>query len=216
MTPTVILITTACEDLSFLVPVVERIVDIVGPRLEHFRIFDDEGIVEVMQRLRDGGHEKVIIFSHGRDGELLGADSPGNGSHGMAWLDKSSQLSILNEKEVFCLACQSFTVGIEAVKHGAKAFLGFSEVPFQRFEGDNPRYEPYLENACKQAIAHAAQLAILKWLVDHSDLREVMEYFRLCVRQNALEFARNEKDHPLRKEVVRLNLDLLKCSLRTG
>lgn len=206
-----IFITTACGDLDFLVPIVDRLGKELGAAFEHVRICCADDIALALERIRRSAATQVVIFSHGRDGELLGADPPPSGGHGPTWMDKPAHFAALAGKEVFCLACQSQTLAANAIAAGAKAFLGFSEVPFHRFDGDDPRPEPELEESCKQRIAEATQLSLLRWLVTGEALVEVAAYFRLCVRRSTADFARTE--HPYRRGVIDLSLEMLKCSV---
>ena len=142
MSASIILIKTACGDLDFLVPVVDKLVEAIGSGMDYVRIQNADDIDSVLDRMRNSNYTRVIIFSHGREKELLGADLPLSGEHGPVWLNSSDQLAVLADKEIFCLACQSQSLGGAAIESGANAFLGFAEVPFHRFEGDEPRREP--------------------------------------------------------------------------
>jgi len=206
-----IFITTACDDLDFLAPIVDRFKKELGEAFEQVPISCADDIAFALERIRTSAAARVVIFSHGRDGELLGADPPAGGGNGPAWLDKQEHFAALFGKEVFCLACQSQTLAAAAIAFGAKAFLGFAEVPFHRFDGDDPRPEPELEESCKQRIAEATQLSLLRWLVTGEPLVEVAAYFRLCVRRSTVDFARTE--HPYRHNIIDLSLEMLKCSV---
>lgn len=206
-----IFITSACNDLDFLVPVVERFKGDLGENFSQFRICHAADIDNVIERIRQSDAKRIVIFSHGRDGELLGADCPASGEHGPPWMDRSEHLVKLNEKEVFCLACKSVTLANDAVAAGASAFLGFAEVPFHRFDGANPRSEPELEESCKRLIVEAVQLSLLRWLIADEPIVEVAAFFRLVIRRRVVESARVEQAY--RDGVIRLSLEMLKCNV---
>jgi len=206
-----IFITTACDDLDFLVPIVDRLRKELGRAFEEVRIRYADDIAAALERIRRSPATHVIIFSHGRYRELLGADSTTTGEHGPTWMDRPEHSAALAGKEVFCLACQSQSLAADAIAAGAKTFLGFAEVPFHRFDGDEPCLEQELEESCKQRIAEATQLSLLRWLVTGEALVEVAAYFRLCVRRSTVDFARSE--HPYRHGVIDLSLEMLKCSV---
>ena len=214
MFPQTICVTTECSDLDFLISVVEALSLKIGKHFQHIRIQRTEDIEFALELIGKQENGRIVIFAHGRDGELLGADAPASGEAGPVWLDREEHYAVLAGKEVFCLACQSETLATNAIKGGATAFLGFAGVPFQRFDGDDPRREPELEKTCKLRIAEATQLSLLRWLTGTESLVEVAAYFRLCIRRCASEFARTEKEHPYRHGVVELTLTMLNCSVQ--
>lgn len=216
MYPLTICVTTACHDLNFLNPVVESLARELGKDFEHVHIQRPEDIDFAIGRISKLGTGRVVIFAHGRDGELLGADPSVSGEEAPAWLDCAEHHAALAGKEIFCLACQSQTLAANAIRGGAITFLGFAEVPFQRFDGDDPRCEPELEQTCKLRIAEATQLSLLRWLTGTESLVEVASYYRLCVRRITSEFARAEKEHPYRQGVIGLSLAMLDCSVRVA
>lgn len=71
-----ICITTACNDLNFLSPIVDRLARELGGAFDHVRIHRADDIELALERIRKSAAACVVIFSHGRDGELLGADPP--------------------------------------------------------------------------------------------------------------------------------------------
>ena len=211
-----ICITTECRDLDFLKSVVDTLKRELGKDFEHVHIQRPEDIDYALGRIKKLGTGRVVIFSHGRDGELLGADPPVPEESGLPWMDRAEHYATLAGKEVFCLACQSQTLADGATTAGATSFLGFAEVPFQRFDGESPRSEPELERTCKLRIAEATQLSLLRWLTSTESLVEAASYFRLCVRRVTSEFARAEKEHPYRQGVIELSLAMLDCSVRVA
>jgi hypothetical protein len=146
----------------------------------------------------------VIIMLHGGEGYLKAADSTSSAMARDAdrWMDNAEHYALFRDKVVYCFSCNSITLADQAITNGAKAFIGFPDIPFYRFDGDEPRVEPEFTESLQDLFGQLTQIVLLRWFLGRDTVEQIVDFIRITARGLAQIFARNNPDHPYRNEVI--------------
>lgn len=199
----VLFVTAECHDLHFVDGVVTTLQEYM-PHLEHTSLQFHQTPHEQLFWIQNDKAPVVIFMLHGGDGYLKGADpnAVSMAPDGLRWMNDDKDRALIAGKAIYCFSCNSKTLGAEMVKNGAKAFIGFPDIPFYRFDDGIPRNEPELTGALQYLYARLTETVLLRWFLGSDTIEQMVEFVKLTVRKLTLSFVESNPDNPFRGEIV--------------
>ena len=195
-------------DLKFLNPVRNRMGKILDRRFKSFELTNQHSNAAAVLALRQADDALVVIFAHGSGDYLRGGEYRSRLTGDNVEIDKfltRSDLSVFQGKVVFCLSCDSNGLAESAMDAGAIAFVGFDQVPFDRFDSDgNPIGSKVLVQHTQELIAHCIQATLERFLTGKSTLRESVDFLRLWIAKQAVVYVRENGAVKERREIAAL------------
>jgi hypothetical protein len=116
-------------------------------------------------------------------------------------------LSAFNGKVVFCMSCDSNGLAQTSLEAGAVAFVGFDEIPFNRFDvAGEPIGSHVLVKHCQELIAGAFQATLERFLAGRESLNQSVDHLRMRIAQMAVSYVRQMEPKGVkeRKEIAAL------------
>lgn len=207
--------TTLClyamsTDLRFLNPVRNRMVKLLSSRLDVCELTTRNSHVDALLALKKTTEGLVVVFAHGTSDYLRGGEycrrSAGESGEVEKFITRAD-LGAFKGKVVFCLSCDSNGLAQDCIDAGALAFVGFDEVPFNRFNAAGEPIGSYvLVKHGQELIAAAITAALERFLTGRATLDEAIVYLRLWINKTAVEYVRRNKSVKERREVAALFL----------
>jgi hypothetical protein len=199
------------SDLKFLNPVRNRVAKLLGAQLKVFEMTDRASHANAMLALRRAVEGFVVIFAHGSGDYLRGGEYRSRASGESVEIEKfltRGDLNAFSGKVVFCMSCDSNQLAQASLDAGAIAFVGFDEIPFNRFNDDGePIGSHVLVKHCQEKlIAPAVATALERFLTGRASLDEAVDYLRLWIAKNAVSYVREYTSVKERREVAALFL----------
>jgi hypothetical protein len=197
-------------DLKFLNPVCNRMEKLLNNRFQPFKLANQHTNAEAMIAVRRASDGFLVIFAHGCEDYLRGGEyrSRTTGEH--IEVEKflvRADLSALKGKVVFCMSCDSNGLAQGCLNAGAIAFVGFDEIPFNRFnDAGEPVGSHVLVKHCQELIADAVKAALERFLTGRATLDEAVDYLQLWINKNAVAYVRKNKAVKEGREVAALFL----------
>ena len=198
-------------DLKFLNPVKNRIAKVLGSQLKSYEMADPASHANAMLALRQAAEGFVVIFAHGSGDYLRGGEyrSRATGEH--IEIEKfltRADLNVFKGKVVFCMSCDSNGLAKASLDAGAIAFVGFDEIPFNRFDAaGEPIGSHVLVKHCQELlIAPAITATLEQFVTGRVALDEAVEYLRLWIAKNAVAYVKVFTSVKERREVAALFL----------
>ena len=115
--------------------------------------------------------------------------------------------NLFRGKVIFCLSCDSNGLAYASLAAGAHAFVGFNDVPFNRYdENGNPINNKEFERHAQQMIADAIKATIERFVTGKATLDEAIAFLRLSICQDAVRFVRKFRSFKQRRELAALLL----------
>lgn len=196
-------------DLAFLNPVKTRLKRVIKDGLEILELGNQHSCAEAQLKLRQATTGFVIIMAHGtssciRSGEHR--NRVGEVEEGRNFLIKS-ELSAFEGKSIFCLSCDSNELATGAIAAGARAFVGFDHIPFNRFDAAGSPIGSYeLILHAQRLLGEAIKTTLEHFVAGKATLPESVSFLRYWICKEAVRFVRDEKGVASRREVAALFL----------
>ena len=199
------------SDLKFLNPVRNRVAKLLGSQLKAFELADRASHADAVLALRQAVEGFIVIFAHGSGDYLRGGEYRSRASGENIEIEKfltRDDLNAFSGKVVFCMSCDSNELAQASIDAGAIAFVGFDEIPFNRFnDAGEPIGSHVLVKHCQEKlIAPAITAALERFLTGRASLDEAVDYLRLWIAKNAVAYVREYKSVKERREVAALFL----------
>jgi len=204
-------------DLKFLNRVRNRMKKLLGPQVQIFEMGNATSHCKAKRALEDAVEGFVVVLVHGTSDYLKGGEYRSKMSSEICEVDRfltRSDLGVFKGKVVFCMSCDSNGLAQSALDAGALAFVGFDEVPFNRFDASGEPVGSYvLKKHCQELIAEAVQTALERFLTGKTTLNEAIDFLRLWISNKAIFYVRRNTSVKERREVAALFLRV-KAGLR--
>jgi len=105
-----------------------------------------------------GPRDTLLFLCHGRPDGILGCNYrtgptqlPGNYNHGL--LISKDNAEIFKDRKVFCLTCDSNIIAKEAISRGARVFIGFDSIYFDRKQSsESYKWNKHVVNTTKHEL----------------------------------------------------------------
>ena len=197
-------------DLKFLNPARNRMVKLLCSRLDVCELATRNSHIDALLALKKTTEGFVVVFAHGNSDYLRGGEyyrrSTGESGEVEKFITRAD-LSAFKGKVVFCLSCESNGLARDCIDAGALAFVGFDEVPFNRFNAaGEPIGSHVLVKHCQELIADAITAALERFLTGLATLDEAVDYLRLWISKKAVDYVRKNNSVKERREVAALFL----------
>ena len=200
------------RDLKFLNPVRNRLAKVLGGSCRGFELGDPRSNAEALIAVGNAASGFVVVLAHGGSDYIRGGEYMSRLTGEIVEVEKfvtRQDLGVFSGKVVFCLSCDSNQLAQAVVGSGAIAFVGFDEVPFDRFDASgSPIGSHVLVKHCQALIAEAVQATLDRFIAGRASLEESVDYLRLWIAQKAVNYVRQmgRKGVKERKEVAALFL----------
>jgi hypothetical protein len=206
---TALCVSALTEDLRFLTPVLNRMAKLLGSQLTACQLTDKNSQVTARLALKQATQGFVLIFTHGAADYLRGGeyrDRTGEIVEVEKFITRDD-LSVFNGKVVFCMSCDSNGLAQDCLAEGATAFIGFDEIPFDRFDADGKSIGGHtLQKHCQKLLADAVKETLVRFFTGRASLDEAVDYLRLWISKNAVAYVRKNTSVKERREVAALLL----------
>ena len=200
------------EDLKFLNPVRNRMQKLLGDSFRGFSFGEGNSEAEARRALEQAEGSFVVIFAHGGSDYIRGgeyADRISRQIMGGGRFRPAQGANIFHSKIVFCMSCDSNGLAGPSVAAGARAFVGFNDVHFNRYDaGGTVMSNREFEQHAQKFIAKATQATIERFITGKATLGEAVAFMRLWICQASVEFVRACQSFKERREVAALLLRL--------
>lgn len=201
------------SDLHFLNPVKNRIAKLLESQLRVFELDKQVSHADSVLALRRAVDGFVVIFAHGSGDYLRGGEYRRRATGESVEIEKfltRDDLSVFSGKVVFCMSCDSNELAQASLDAGAIAFVGFDEIPFNRFnDAGEPTGSHVLVKHCQEKlIAPAITAALERFLTGRATLDEAADYLRLWITKSAVGYVRQYTSVKERREVAALFLKI--------
>jgi hypothetical protein len=197
-------------DLKFLNRVRNRIKKLLGPQVQIFEMGNTISHGKAKRALERATEGFVVVLVHGTSDYLKGGEYRSKMSSEICEVDRfltRKDLSVFKGKVVFCMSCDSNGLAQSALNAGALAFVGFDEVPFNRFDASGEPVGSYvLKKHCQELIAEAVQTSLERFLTGKTTLDEAIDFLRLWISHKAVAYVRRNTSVKERREVAALFL----------
>jgi hypothetical protein len=197
-------------DLSFLNDVRNRLSAALARRCRSYRLSDIPSHSDAKRAIDNARSAFVVIFAHGGSDYVRGGEYRDRLSGEIRVVDRFLErrdLRILRGKVIFCMSCQSADFGADAIRAGAAAFVGFDQIPFHRLDAnDNVISSRIFNQQAQTLIAGAVQSCLLNFISGRLSLGEAVNFTRLWICKNAVDFVRDKGNGVDRHNVAALLL----------
>ncbi|MCW1926546.1 hypothetical protein OKA05_28600 [Luteolibacter arcticus] len=208
---TAICIHAQSADLKFLNRVRNRIEKVLRSQVRSFRLDTHESNSYAMGALKSSVEGVVVIMAHGGADYLRGGEYS-NRETGQSYeverFIKRDQMDVLSGKVIFCMSCDSNELAEAALEAGAIAFVGFDEIPFDRFDaaGEAIGGHVLVKHCQEKLIAPAIIAALERFFSGRATLDEAVEFLKLWIAKSAVAYVRKYTKVKERREVAALFL----------
>lgn len=198
------------DDLKFLNPVRNRMGKLLGENFRHFSIGDQNSQAAARRALEKAEGSFVVIFAHGGSDYVRGGEYVHRVTREIIEANKfltTRDADIFRGKVVFCMSCDSNGLARASWDAGAHAFVGFNQVPFNRYDtnGDQISNREFEQHA-QQLIMNAVKATIERFVTGRATLDEAVAFLRLWICQEVVRFVRKVQSFKQRREVAALLL----------
>lgn len=182
-------------------------------RFEVFEMTDYASHADAMLALRRSEEGLVVIFAHGSGDYLRGGEYRSRTSGENVEVEKfltRSDLGAFGGKVVFCMSCDSNQLAKASIDAGAIAFVGFDEIPFNRFNnaGEPIGSRVLIKHCQEKLIAPAIAAALERFFTGRPSLDQAVDYLRLWIAKHAVAYVREYPSVKERREIAALFLKL--------
>ena len=198
------------DDLKFLNPVRTRMGKLLDEDFLGFCFGDKNSAADARHALEKAESSFVVIFAHGGSDYIRGGEYVHRITREIIEATKFltvHDVNVFDGKVVFCMSCDSNGFAHASLTAGAQAFVGFDDVPFNRYDADgNPTSNREFELHAQRLLAAAIKAAIERFLSGGATLGEAVAFLRLWICQEAVRFVRTSRSFKQRSEVAALLL----------
>jgi hypothetical protein len=197
------------NDLKFLKPAQTRLKKLLGAKCCVIEFGDQHSSAEARLVLKNAVKQFVVVFAHGADSYIRSGEyrsRTGEVAEAERFL-KREEVDAFSQKVVFCLSCDSNGLAEESLSKGAVAFVGFREIPFNRFDahGNAVGNAEFVGHA-QTLICGAVKASLERFIAGKATLDESVDYMRLWICQQAIRFVREQAKVAGSKEIAALFL----------
>lgn len=186
------------DDLRFLNPVRNRMGKLLGEKSFHVCSFGDrnsEAHARLALKRAEGAF--VVIFAHGGSNYIRGGEYFDRISRQILGGEKFltvDDADVFQGKVIFCLSCDSNGLAGPSLAAGARAFVGFNDVHFNRYAANGTLIsDREFEQHAQQLIASAIRVTIERFISGKATLSEAVAFLRLWICQAAVQFVRTNQ-----------------------
>ena len=200
-------------DLGFLLPISKKLEEGFKDRYSYHELKDTQSEDKARYLLGKDESSLAVILTHGSSSYLLGSEPRRrrNDVSEPSYFLKASNLEVLRNKVVFCLSCDSNGLASAAMDKGVTSFVGFDDVPFDRFDtSGNPIGSEALRKHTQRLIADSLILMFNKFMYSGLSLEEAVDILRLILYRQAQNFVRNNPGEGSKREIAGLLLKVEK------
>lgn len=161
---------------------------------------------------KNNDHSTLIFFCHGEQKSLRGCNRESAQRHPFFHgnlVSPQHHIDIFNNKNVFCMACYSSTLGKSAIQAGANVFLGFGEIKFNQNYIKSKR----VSNFTKWEVRKIMQTALLMAYLNNHSFNKLSLNLKNLFNKRISELILGN-DHP--DDHVKLQASQLLASIRNG
>ena len=188
----ILIIYSGDEDLKFLEPLVELLIEFLGEKVKLFRLDTtmESHILAQQQILLSHANTLLIIFCHGGSNYVLGnRDIEGlhvNDDH-YEFLN-SNNIAIVENKKIICLSCNSKEgFGDLVANNNGLGLVGFGDIQF-----DDPRLlkkkvdpDKQVQEISKRELVSIFFETIKVSFVKKASLKDFVNYFKLITNKHS-------------------------------
>lgn len=186
---------------KFLCRIKNHLINNLEGQTHHFNVYpNDRSHALCIDRIQRNPENGVIIFmGHGRSDALSGAigdnynslisydavvEQPEESYYKEYFIDKNN-VDVFSKKKVFCLACNSKeNIGHLAVEKGAKAFLGFGEIPTSLGEFDTgEQISKDSVNKMKAELTYIIKMSLVHAIKKRATFEELLTLIHFVTNQ---------------------------------
>ena len=151
---------------------------------------------------QSSNNDLIIFFCHGHTNSILGCSYQNDlSSHPNRYVHEEhgyflngSNVDILQNKKIICIACNSNSFGRLAVSAGTKAFLGFDEINFDFKDLIlNNKWNKHVINLTKWKFRQSIFWAITNSLEYHLSFYQFSERLKLVLNKHSTDILLNYK-----------------------
>jgi len=198
------------NDLKFLKTVTNLMVTLLGSKIKICELENQASHSDAMIKLKNEPYDFALFFAHGGSDYLRGGEYQIRATGENVATEKFltlDDLPIFKDKVVFCMSCDSNGLAQAAIESGAAAFVGFDKIPFNRFnaEGDSISSHEFVTH-CQRILAEAVKASLKRFVTGRATLDESVDYLRIFLVKQAIEFVRRNKSVKERREIAALLL----------
>ncbi len=197
------------DDLRFLNPVKNRLCKLLNSQIKILNLSDQHSNAAAKVSLKSAKEGFVIILAHGNRNCLRGGEYRSRQLGRIVEVEKfisKEDISVFSGKVVFCMSCDSNGLAQASLDAGALAFVGFDEIPFNRFDGNEPIGSRALVMHCQKLLAESMLVTLERFLIGRSSLDEAVNYLPLWINMKSVEYVRKYTNVKERREVAALLL----------
>jgi hypothetical protein len=198
------------DDLKFLNPVRNRMEKLLCKQFRSFSFGDQKSEADARLGLTQAQAGFVVILAHGSNTYLRGGEYVNRITREHIEGEKFMTINDAHYfagKAVFCLSCDSNGLAAASLKAGAKAFVGFDDIPFRRYdERGSIISNNEFEHHAQELLAGAIKAALERFVTGRSSLEEAVAFLRLYICQQVVRFVRDMRSFKQRAEVAALLL----------
>jgi hypothetical protein len=198
------------DDLKFLNPVRNRMVKLLDSNFQGFSFGDQSSQAAARLGLERTAGSFVVIFAHGGSDYIRGGEYVHRVTREIIAAEKfltAHDANIFRGKVVFCLSCESNGLAKTSLVAGARAFVGFNDVPFNRYDANgNPITNHEFQQHTQQLIADAIKATIERFVSGRATLDESVAFLRLWICHDVVRFVRKFQSLKQRREIAALLL----------
>ena len=198
---------------NFLQRIGKRLASTFPGYTEFFEIEPSDGSHDVcLKKITSLSESGLLIFlGHGTNEYLQGAVARNTGNAGYQKKEFISEhnIALLKNRKIFCLSCHSANgLGAMACANGARAFLGFGDLPTElnEFEGKKPIQR--IVNDFKGIIQETVREGLIYGINNNVTFSQLVSYLKLLLNRKHAEIILVHKDKRDRRALADLILEM--------
>ena len=171
---------------------------------------DQASAADALLALKKAEGAFVVIFAHGGSNYIRGGEYVHRITREMVEAQKfltATESDVFRGKVVFCLSCDSNGLARASLDSGAHAFVGFGDVPFNRYDANGNQITNHeFELHSQQLIARAINATIERFVTGRVTLAEAVAFLKLWICQDVVRFVDKFQKLKQRREIAALLL----------
>jgi hypothetical protein len=198
------------DDLRFLNPVRNRMEKLLVENFTGVSFGDQASAAGARLALKKAEGSFVVIFAHGGSNYIRGGEYVHRVTRDIVEAKKFltvQEADVFRGKVVFCLSCDSNGLARASLDVGAQAFVGFGDIPFNRYDANGNQISNHeFERHTQQLIAEAINATIERFVTRKATLAEAVAFLKLWICQVVVRFVHEFEALKQRREIAALLL----------